>query len=422
MKVNFSYSAAQHHIFHESAALGRFRLFPKGRRLGATRGAAHACIEWALEGKAILWGDTISANIGKYVDRYFVPALRANGIQYSWNQQKLFMRIGSGHIDFRSADRPENWEGFGYHIVFLNEAGIILDDEYLFHNAVLPMMLDHADSTLIAAGTPKLMKGKGALFAALVKKAEEGVPGYHTKTFTTYDNPWLSRADIQALADEIPAAERAQEIDGKFVRAGGVRIKREWFRYGEIRREPNLVRIGMGIDLAITEKQDADGDWAAITTMAKHRDGRRCVLDVERRHVTFHALLEWIKQKAETQKPDRIKIEANQFQASVVQELLRTTSLPVSPYTAHKDKVTRFGPTEIRYEKGMVYHAPGLPSCFEEELLAFPVGDYDDMVDSTGLAEVACTEAESGEGAVAGSTESYGSEGSELAELERMMA
>ena len=41
-----------------------------------------------------------------------------------------------GVSDFRSVDRPENIEGFGYDKAFLNEAGIILRDEYLWYNAI----------------------------------------------------------------------------------------------------------------------------------------------------------------------------------------------------------------------------------------------------------------------------------------------
>ena len=36
------------------------------------------------------------------------------------------IKIGNTVCDFRSADKPENIEGFGYALVILNEAGIIL--------------------------------------------------------------------------------------------------------------------------------------------------------------------------------------------------------------------------------------------------------------------------------------------------------
>jgi hypothetical protein len=115
-------------MFFDSVALGRWRMFPKGRRLGATQGAAAAMIEYMLEGHSILWGDTIATNINRYIERYFEPILKRNKIPYDWRKTAKSLHVGTGYIDFRSADKPENWEGFGYRTVFLNEAGIILDD------------------------------------------------------------------------------------------------------------------------------------------------------------------------------------------------------------------------------------------------------------------------------------------------------
>lgn len=217
-----SYSPAQRVMFFESEG-HKYRVFPKGRRLGATRGAAHAFIEYMLQGWPCLWGDTINSNIDRYVERYFVPALKKAGLGYHWNSQKRTLSVGDGYTDFRSADRPENWEGFGYRRVFLNEAGIIMADPYLLENAVMPMMLDFADAELIAAGTPKGKQGKGGkehLYYTFWKRARAGESGYYSKTFTSFDNPWLNSQGVQELIDtygglETPQAR--QEVFGEFL-------------------------------------------------------------------------------------------------------------------------------------------------------------------------------------------------------------
>lgn len=217
-----SYSPAQRHIFFESEGI-KYRVFPKGRRLGATRGAAHAFIEYMLRGWPCLWGDTINSNIDRYVERYFIPALKKAGLGYHWNSQKRTLTVGGGYTDFRSADRPENWEGFGYRRVFLNEAGIIMADPYLLENAVMPMMLDFEDAELIAAGTPKGKQGKGGkehLYYTFWKRARAGESGYHTKTFTSFDNPWLNAQGVQELVDTyggLDTPQARQEIFGEFL-------------------------------------------------------------------------------------------------------------------------------------------------------------------------------------------------------------
>jgi predicted phage terminase large subunit-like protein len=47
-----------------------------------------------------------------------------------------------------------------------------------------------------------------------------------------------------------------------------------------------------------------------------------------------------------------------------------------------RDKVTRVQALGARYEQHLVYHTPDLNPEFERELLAFPVGAHDDMVDA----------------------------------------
>src|SRR5690606_20407876 len=185
----------------------------------------NASIEWMLEGKKILWGDTISGNIDRYVDRYFKPELKKSGIEYTYSTQKkvLTLPIASGYIDFRSADRPENWEGFGYDIILLNEAGIILKNDYLYTNAVLPMLMDSPGSKLIAIGTPKgkeVKSGKEHRYYALYKRAFEKDPLFELFQYSSYDNPFLSMDDVKELEAEMklmnPAMVR-QEIYGEFV-------------------------------------------------------------------------------------------------------------------------------------------------------------------------------------------------------------
>src|SRR5690554_5106545 len=157
MNLNLKYTENQVKFLFEHKKGVRFVLVPAGRRFGKTKGIANASIEWMLEGKKILWGDTISGNIDRYVDRYFKPELKKSGLEYTYSTQKkvLSLDVAKGYIDFRSADRPENWEGFGYDIILLNEAGIILKNDYLYTNAVLPMLMDSPGSKLIAVGTPK---------------------------------------------------------------------------------------------------------------------------------------------------------------------------------------------------------------------------------------------------------------------------
>lgn len=239
-------------------------------------------IEAMQDGKRILWGDTVQANIRRYIERYFIPAMTIRGIPYEWRKQDNALSTGKGYIDFRSAERPESWEGFGYETVFLNEAGIILDDPYLWHNAVLPMMLDNPKSTLIAAGTPKLSSMTGVLFKELWEKCLAREPGYYGKRFTTYDNPHLDQEAIRTLEAEIAPAERPQEIGGEFITPEnlGSFFKRDWFT--PLDKTPETVRTVRGWDFAATEPNSGtpDPDWTVGVKVGISSAGELVILDV----------------------------------------------------------------------------------------------------------------------------------------------
>lgn len=226
MRINLSYTQQQQDIFFP-AVPARYNLTPKGRRFGYTQGASHANIEWMLAGMPCLWGDTVYGNITKYVERYFRPVLKRNNIEHEWKVQERVLKVGEGYIDFRSADNPSNWEGFKYRRITLNEAGLILGDAhgnqgpYLFTNAVLPMMMDYPDAQLFAGGVPKgkrLKTGKPHPFAHLWEMV--GTEGYRGHRYTSYDNPFIRREDVDEIKRDMARMDPEQirqEIYGEFI-------------------------------------------------------------------------------------------------------------------------------------------------------------------------------------------------------------
>lgn len=229
MEVNLdlTYTRPQQEIFLTDHPQ-KYIIVPKGRRFGATQGAAQACIERLLEGNGpILWVDTIYANIDRYFDRYFLPVLKKlPESMWSWNGTKKILKVGSDYMDFRSADKPQNIEGFGYRLIFLNEAGIILKNPKLYTETILPMLLDYPDSQLIAAGVPKgmyLPDGNKHKFFELYEKCLNEPDKYKLLQYTSYDNPFLTKTDIDELAIEVSPAEADQEIRGLFVEETGNR-------------------------------------------------------------------------------------------------------------------------------------------------------------------------------------------------------
>ena len=160
ISLDITYHKNQQKIFFESKA--RYKVIAKGRRFGLTRGFANYVIDQMMDGVSpVLWVDTIYGNIDRYVERYFTPTLKQlpkNLWKYRSNRNDL--KIMSSVCDFRSADRPENIEGFGYALIIINEAGIVLKNRSLWNESIRPMILDYKADVLIG-GTPKGKNVKG---------------------------------------------------------------------------------------------------------------------------------------------------------------------------------------------------------------------------------------------------------------------
>lgn len=244
-------------VFLKSTA--KFNVIPAGRRTGKTQGAERAAIINTARGDKLLWVDTINSNIDRYFERYFLPDLKNNDIPYDWNVQKKILKINSGYIDFRSADRPESIEGFGYDKIYLNEAGIILNNDSLYINSVLPMLMDYENSQLFAFGTPKgkvNKRGEEHKFWMLWQKVLNKDPNYAGQQFSSYDNPILTKQSITELEEEISKLSSEavqQEIYGKFVDASEDKVFNysdlSFFTMEEINTENIINRIG-AIDVA----------------------------------------------------------------------------------------------------------------------------------------------------------------------------
>ena len=183
-----------------------------GRRTGKTYNFALWLIQQLDNNpdSAGLWVDTKHANIDKYVERYFKKMLKKMGHwgKCNWNAQKKILTLHNGsYIDFGSAERPENMEGFGYDFAVLNEAGLILKKKSLWENTLYPM-IKHAMVRII--GTPK---GKNT-FESLYKR-------YPHYSFSCYDSPYYEPHEIEEAKATMTQEAFAQEMMADFIDGAG---------------------------------------------------------------------------------------------------------------------------------------------------------------------------------------------------------
>ena len=288
--------------------------------------------------------------------------------------------ITGAAIDYWTLDDPSTVaRGRKYKRVIIDEAAMARHLEQAWTEAIRPTLTDYKGDAFFLS-TPK----GSNYFKTLYGMAGQDEDWMAWQMPTTA-NPWIDATEVDKAGESLPSIAFRQEYLAEFVDAAGARIKREWLRYGDC---PEGLPTYIGVDLAISTKTESD--YTAAVVVSRAEDGTIYVRDTSRIRADFAGVLRFIEAMANKWQPQLIGIEQVQYQAAVVQELLRRTKLPIRGIRPDRDKVTRFAPLEARYEQSQVMHCQGLPAYFEDELLSFPVGRHDDVVDALAYAWQVC--------------------------------
>ncbi len=140
------------------------------------------------------------------------------------------------------------------------------------------MLLDNPKSVLIIGGTPKGKRHKGQThkFYELIEYAEaHKKDGWSVSQYSTYDNPLLSKKDIDEIIEEMPASMVDQEIYGKFLDIDDATLIDTGLINQAMSRQPSLkayemhtkimgVDVGWGSDPAVVAKRQGNMVWPLI--------------------------------------------------------------------------------------------------------------------------------------------------------------
>ena len=361
----------------------RFNVVSAGRRTGKT----------AMGGN--LLGDKGGALTGKPVG-WFAPNNKY--LLDAWGDAKILFEpvakrisekdhritlINNNTIDFWTLDDPDAGRSRKYGRIIVDEATKVKDLEYSWNNAIRPTLSDYQGDAWFLS-SPKGFD----YFRELHLRATN--PKYSDQWASwivpTSANPFINPQEIEDARLELPDIVFRQEYLGQFVDSGGTPINKSYLKQGT--PDPrDVVFSVIGVDLASSLKTWAD--YTALVLLQITKQGNIYVADVRRGRWSFNEAQKRIISMYMEYTPNLIAIEVVQAQQSTVQELQRTTRLPIKAFrpSGMGDKLERFYPFVARYEQGLVYHHPNLMLEFEEELLSFPVSKlHDDMVDAMSTA------------------------------------
>lgn len=161
----------------------------------------------------------------------------------------------------------------------------------------------------------------------------------------------------------------------------GTLLKRDWLHFVGRKEIPKLsdLRIYMGIDLAISESEQADYTTIAVAGVSQYDV---YLLKVYRVKLDFPQQIEAIKAYAKQWRPVCINIESNAYQLAMHQHLFATTPLPVRASKTLKDKMSRFVGMSANFENGRIRIAEDIDEEFIKEWTEFPDSKHDDYLDA----------------------------------------
>ena len=147
----------------------------------------------------------------------------------------------------------------------------------------------------------------------------------------------------------------------------------------------NQCRIFQTCDPAASEKSSAD--YFALGTWAQTPMNEIALIDLVRDRMEKPKQLPLMRQQFVNWHPQTQWIATKGLGISLYQDLL-ANGLPVKPFEEETDKVSRFITACDKIEAGIFYILDCLPHKqeYKTELLDFPNGEHDDMVDITSTA------------------------------------
>jgi len=382
------YHAGQRKLLAEKA---RFNVAAMGRRWGKTTFG----IEQALfEPGGASWGHPVGwfaptyrlmLEVWDHVETTMGPVIKSS----NRSTGRIAFRTG-GHLDFWTLEDPDAGRGRKYRRVIIDEAAMARLLKRAWEQAILPTLADlEGDAWFISS--PKGFNYFHDLFQQGQPDSATYNPHWRSWRLPTRTNPYIKDSEIELHRSILPSIVFSQEYLAEFVVMGAGLVKPEHLLIGEPliggRADPHgpTWNIGLGGDLAISVKTEADYT-ALVSSTRNPESGLLYIFDAERGHWSFHETQRRIIAKHQQFRHGAIGLESVQYQAAAVQELVRTTNLPVFGVTPDRDKITRYLPIVAKYEQGMVRHSADLPDWYGKEVLAFPQqgeGYYDDGIDAT---------------------------------------
>jgi hypothetical protein len=353
------------------------KIIRAGRRGGKTVGMAIFALEKYLEGRRVLYAAPTADQLGRFwteIVRALSPAIDA-GIFYKNETDHIIELTGTEQrIRAKTAYNADTLRGDYADLLILDEFQLMSEDTWDAVGA--PMLLDNNGDAVFIYTPPSLhsrsaSKARDPQHAAkLFKKAANDQTGrWATFTFSSNENPYLSKVALAEITSDMTSLAYRQEILAEDIdEAPGALWKRDQIDVNRVLQHPDLARVVVGVDPTAS----STGDEAGIITAGVAGDDYYTLADDSRQGTPQ----EWASAAVTAyyaHMADCIVAEKNNG-GEMVEAVIKQVDpkVNIKLVWASRGKATRAEPIAAIAEQGRDHHVGYFPQLEDELCMWLP--------------------------------------------------
>lgn len=204
----------------------RFRVAVCGRRFGKSVMSRMIALKWAIEHPGrLIWIVSPTYKTSKMIHWRDYQNEIPQSLLKKKNEVELSLELTNGsRIELRGAENPDLLRGVKLGGLIVDEVDSIRSFDWLWSEVLRPTLTDF-EAPALFCGTPK---GFGTLYS-LFQKGQDSNSEYKSWRFTSYDNPYIPKEEIDHAKTELTEETFAQEYLADFRTFTGLAFK-SWDR------------------------------------------------------------------------------------------------------------------------------------------------------------------------------------------------
>lgn len=352
-----------------------------GRRGGKTVCAASICVEKFLQGLRPLYAAPTSDQLETFwfeVKKALQEPIDAGIFKKNETEHTVELVGTKQRIKGKTAWDSNTLRGDYTDFLVLDEFQLMNEDTWGVVGA--PMLLDNNGNAMFIYTPPSLSvrsitKAKDPQHAAkMFQKAMADTTGrWAAFHFTSFDNPHISKAALEEIAEDMTNLAYRQEILAEDIEeVPGALWTRKLIQDSRLTKHPDLVRIVVGVD-----PTGGLNNETGIVVAGKDAAGHGYVLDDKSLPGTPGEWGDAVITAYNRNQADAIIAETNfggEMVESNIMGIAEATNQVVRYKSVHasRGKAVRAEPIVARYEKGIIHHIGEFPQLEDEQVTWVP--------------------------------------------------